>query len=140
MIFDLCSENSGWVSEASLKIGRAFGVLTHLDGKLHALGGADDDPDDNDADADNNDLGINDDNECGWSLIMMIIMLKAMMMQTMAMVISPRFLQDFPKISQRFSKDFPNISPRFLQDFYKISTIFPQYFYKISPRFPHDFP
>ena len=89
MIFDLCSENSGWVSEASLKIGRAFGVLTHLDGKLHALGGADDDPDDNDADADNNDLGINDDNECGWSLIMMImmiIMLKAMMMPTMVMV------------------------------------------------------
>ena len=39
--FDLCSKNSGWVSEASLKNGRAFGVLTRLDGKLHVLGGDD---------------------------------------------------------------------------------------------------
>ena len=41
MRFDLCSKNSGWVPEASLKNGRAFGVLTRLDGKLHVLGGDD---------------------------------------------------------------------------------------------------
>ena len=37
-----CSENSVWVPEAQLNNGRAFGVLTHLDGKLHIIGGDDD--------------------------------------------------------------------------------------------------
>ena len=37
-----CSENSAWVPEAPLNNGRAFGVLTQLDGKLHIIGGNDD--------------------------------------------------------------------------------------------------
>ena len=39
--FYFCSKNSGWVAEASLNHGRAFGVLARLDGKLHILGGED---------------------------------------------------------------------------------------------------
>ena len=42
IIWFFCSENSVWVPEAPLNNGRAFGVLTQLDGKLHIIGGDDD--------------------------------------------------------------------------------------------------
>ena len=41
LFFYFCSKDSGWVAEASLNHGRAFGVLARLDGKLHILGGED---------------------------------------------------------------------------------------------------
>ena len=90
MRFDLRSKNSGWVSEASLKNGRAFGVLTRLDGKLHVLGGDDGSYDGHD-DSD-------DDGDDDYKVTMMVIMMMTLVMMTMVtMMISMMIIASFCK-------------------------------------------